>query len=47
MPRRETPLALDYQGEELGTIVGAQPGFEFAEGEKQAAGSLEEEKDDR
>jgi hypothetical protein len=41
------PLAPDYQGEELGTIVGAQPGFEFVEGEEQAAGSTEEEKDDR
>src|SRR5918993_5840779 len=31
-------LALDYQGEELGAIVGALLGFEF-EGEEQPAGS--------
>ena len=36
-------LALDYQGEELGAIVGALLGFEF-EGEEQPAGSTEEEK---
>jgi hypothetical protein len=36
------PPALDHQGEELGTIVGAQSGFEF-EGEEQVAGSTEEE----
>src|SRR5215204_5954422 len=35
-------LALDYQGEELGAIVGALLGFEF-EGEEQPAGSAEEE----
>jgi uncharacterized membrane protein len=31
-------LALDYQGEELGAIIGALLGFEF-EGDEQAAGS--------
>jgi uncharacterized membrane protein len=36
-------LALDYQGEELGAIVGALLGFEF-EDEKQPIGSAEEEK---
>src|SRR3954468_13419056 len=36
-------LALDYQGEELGAILGALLGFEF-EGEIQPAGSTEEEK---
>ena len=36
-------LALDYQGEELGAIVGALLGFEF-EGDEQPAGSTEEEK---
>jgi uncharacterized membrane protein len=36
-------LALDYQGEELGAIVGALLGFEF-EDEEQPAGSTEEEK---
>jgi hypothetical protein len=36
-------LALDYQGEELGAIVGALLGFEF-ENEEQPAGSTEEEK---
>ena len=35
-------LALDYQGEELGAIVGALLGFEF-EGEERPAGSAEEE----
>jgi hypothetical protein len=39
-------LALDYQGEELDAIVGALLSLEF-EGEEQAAGSTEEEKDDR
>jgi uncharacterized membrane protein len=34
-------LALDYQGEELGAIVGALLGFEF-EDEEQPAGSAEE-----
>jgi uncharacterized membrane protein len=34
-------LALDYQGEELGAIVGALLGFEF-EGDEQPAGSTEE-----
>src|SRR5215218_10944668 len=36
-------LALDYQGEELGAIVGALLGFEF-EDEEQPAGSGEEAK---
>ena len=36
-------LALDYQGEELGAIVGALLGFEF-EGDEQPAGSTGEEK---
>jgi hypothetical protein len=36
-------VALDYQGEELGAIVGALLGFEF-EDEEQAASSTEEEK---
>src|SRR3954470_23566025 len=36
-------IALDYQGEELGAIVGALLGFEF-EGEEEPAGSTEEEK---
>src|SRR5215204_3467125 len=36
-------LALDYQGEELGAIVGALLGFEFEE-EEQPAGSAEEER---
>ena len=36
-------LALDYQGEELGAIVGALLGFEF-EGDEQPAGSTEEER---
>jgi uncharacterized membrane protein len=35
-------LALDYQGEELGAIVGALLGFEF-ESEEEPAGSAEEE----
>jgi hypothetical protein len=35
-------LALDYQGEELGAIVGALLGFEF-EGDEQPAGSTGEE----
>jgi uncharacterized membrane protein len=35
-------LALDYQGEELGAIVGALLGFEF-EGEEESAGLTEEE----
>jgi len=35
--------ALDYQGEELGAIVGALLGFEF-EGDEQPAGSTEEER---
>src|SRR5918994_4338272 len=37
-------LALDYQGEELGAIVGALLGFEF-EGDEQPAGSTEEEEE--
>jgi uncharacterized membrane protein len=36
-------LALDYQGEELGAIVGALLGFEF-EGDEQLTGSTEEER---
>src|SRR5215217_1238569 len=35
-------LALDYQGQELGAIVGALLGFEF-EGDEQPAGSTKEE----
>jgi uncharacterized membrane protein len=35
-------LALDYQGEEMGAIVGALLGFEF-EGDEQLTGSTEEE----
>jgi hypothetical protein len=38
-------LALDYQGEELGAIVGALLGFEF-EGDEQPNGSTEEEKEE-
>src|SRR5215208_5619067 len=38
-------LALDYQGEELGAIVGALLGFEF-EGDEQPAGSTEEEEEE-
>jgi uncharacterized membrane protein len=37
-------LALDYQGEELGAIVGALLGFEFEGEEERPAGSAEEEK---
>jgi hypothetical protein len=37
-------LALDYQGEELGAIVGALLGFEF-EGDEQPAGSTGEEEE--
>jgi len=37
-------IALDYQGEELGAIVGALLGFEF-EDEEQPAGSTEEKVD--
>jgi uncharacterized membrane protein len=36
-------LALDYQGENLGAIVGALLGFEF-EGDEQLTGSTEEER---
>jgi uncharacterized membrane protein len=36
-------LALDYQGEELGAIIGALLGFEF-EGDEQLTGSTEEER---
>jgi len=36
-------LALDYQGEELGAIVGALLGFEFeGDGDEQSAGSQQE-----
>ena len=37
-------LALDYQGEELGAIVGALLGFEFEGEQQQPPGSTEEEK---
>ena len=37
-------LALDYQGEELGAIVGALLGFEFEGGEQSAGSTKEEEK---
>jgi uncharacterized membrane protein len=36
-------LALDYQGEDLGAIIGALLGFEF-EGDEQLTGSTEEER---
>jgi uncharacterized membrane protein len=36
-------IALDYQGEELGAIVGALLGFEFEGDEQQPAGSTDEE----
>ena len=36
-------LALDYQGEEMGAIVGALLGFEF-EGDEQITGSTEEQR---
>jgi uncharacterized membrane protein len=36
-------LALDYQGEEMGAIVGALLGFEF-EGDEQLTGSTEEQR---
>jgi uncharacterized membrane protein len=36
-------LALDYQGEELGAIIGALLGFEF-DGDEQLTGSTEEER---
>ena len=36
-------LALDYQGEEMGAIVGALLGFEF-EGDEQPTGSTEEQR---
>jgi uncharacterized membrane protein len=37
-------IALDYQGEELGAIVGALLGFEFEGDEQQPAGSTDEER---
>src|SRR5215204_1034269 len=37
-------LALDYQGEELGAIVGALLGFEFEDEQQQPPGSAEEQK---